>query len=695
MSMTLADKKKSFLPVFEALGFLVLDATESGHVKGPCPFCEHVSKETGKKDYFHLNKETGQWDCKACSRSGNLWTLLTQLSQEWFDRTTHEQFKELAAKRGLPTESLKRLRWCFGMGQWCLPVWNEAGTFVHNLYQWDERKNIVLSLPFPCEQQLVGQDELAKAPKGALVWVCEGPWDACAMRYMLDKSGHAADCVVAVPGANTFKKWDHLFLGKKVRLMYDNDVAGDEGSMKVGERLHKQVPELKYLSWPEALKTGYDVRDFFKVSYASKTPMPQALAKLEGYLTTQHRRAKEFAPVLKTVPANVSVTLQKKPPPNYPTVLKHFGKWLRMNEDFKTALAVALATCLANDVPGDPLWLYIVGPASSGKSVILTAIKDSPRVSFHSSVTAKTLVSGWNQNGADPSLLPRLDGKTAVFKDGTELLEMRSEQRREVYATLRGAYDGYVHREYAQGAQRDWKSHFNMLIGVTNAIHGEQRAAMGERFLKLEMIQDVETIDAMVDSAIRGESHEPKMEEELGAICVAFLERTVDLEKLPKIPEEFIIKIAAMAKLVAVLRAQVEREQYGAMDMRYRPVKENPTRIAKQLAKLSRMLCLVYDKTVVDRDIYSILRKVGTNSCATFHFDLAMTLLRTDRPMSIRELAEKLKLPSTFLVNKLADMEQLDIVVKTMVKDAGHLVGKYRIVQEIYDLWQKSKVFTK
>ena len=70
------------------------------------------------------------------------------------------------------------------------------------------------------------------------------------------------------------------------------------------------------------------------------------------------------------------------------------------------AIDMALATKVANDTPGDPVFVVLVGPSSGAKSEIIRAFKDVPGVYSLGSLTARTFASGLDPKKA--SLVRRL-----------------------------------------------------------------------------------------------------------------------------------------------------------------------------------------------------------------------------------------------------------------------------------------------
>ena len=69
---------------------------------------------------------------------------------------------------------------------------------------------------------------------------------------------------------------------------------------------------------------------------------------------------------------------------------------------------VALATVLANRGGGDPVWVMLIAPPSSGKTEVLRALGGLPEAHGVSTLTAQTFASGMKGN-ARASLLHRLE----------------------------------------------------------------------------------------------------------------------------------------------------------------------------------------------------------------------------------------------------------------------------------------------
>lgn len=676
-------EEKDFRQTFECLG-VVTGEPSGDNVRCDCPFC-------GKERHFFLNVRTGQWDCKVCAKEGNHFTFLQEIANHMEDYTLQhpDKWKTLAENRGLPVETFTEwpVVWNYLTNEWIFPVYSEKGT-VRDVRRWAGRG--IMSTD-GCKVQLFGMYLLAKANdlRKRRVWVCEGEWDGMALRWLLHKCG-SGDIVVAVPGAMTFKQeWVAFFRDCDVIFVYDHDKTGDDGSMKASRMLQQVTRRQRFVCWPETKKNGWDTRDHIKDGLERGLEPLAILTELEGLIRDRHRRSLSGDA---TNPE--TLTREVGPPCSFNEVVDVFKKHVKLDSDLMDCLKIALAIPLANSLPGEPLWFYIIGVPGGGKTLILGSLATSPTCSFHSTFTAKSLVSGFSRD-PDPSLLPRLNGLTAVFKDGTELLAMHPDERREAYSTLRGAYDGRVDKPFGNGIVRRYTDlHFNMLIGVTPAIRGDNQATMGERFLSIEMKENLTSLTDKLYQCVTNTGNEMKMNEELCDVCARFLNREVDPDRLPKIPEPHVHRIVAMAQLIALLRATVERDLRDR-DLKYRAVAETGTRVVKQLAKLSMVLALLLGKAEVDLEVCRILRKVMADSSIGFHVDVVKALVRAgNKPMTAGEIGTTSQINYVTLTKRLDDMIVLRILDQHHEEPQGRgdmPRTRYVLSTRVWNLWHQAQ----
>src|SRR5262249_36525292 len=156
-------------------------------------------------------------------------------------------------------------------------------------------------------------------------------------------------------------------------------------------------------------------------------------------------------------------------PVNLATAREVFQRHLHLPDS--TILEVLLAVVAASAMPGDPCWLHIVGPPSTGKTEVLNSVRTWPCVYPLTELTPAGLVSGRDsEDGKDHSLLPHLHCKTLAIKDFTPILELPKDHQQKLFSLLRDAFDGSQAIHSAMVGTRRHNGTFTCVTGVTSAI---------------------------------------------------------------------------------------------------------------------------------------------------------------------------------------------------------------------------------
>lgn len=683
------DKRKvpAIIAAFNCHGMnLVEPVGASSNWQGDCVFC-------GKEARTYADPETGKWDCKVCGQSGNLITFLTRVVAHWHKKTTRDQWLKLSASRRIPTGILKARNLGFDGEQWLVPAHSHSG-HVHDLRRYDWEKTMSTA---GCKSQLFGMEHLAKAKPGTRVWLCEGEWDALAMDWLKREMGEAMDkdVVVAVPGAATLKpEWIPFFQGKDVVAVYDADDAGESGAAKA-HRMIKGAKKLTFINWPDSRPNGYDLRDFVTGLLGEASPQ-DVFDQLMALRSDKPRgmRAKEEAAVAEKESAREAID-----PITFDELVQIFGQQVMVSQDFVDGLRVAAAVALSNDIPGDPLWTYIVGPPGAGKTLILSSFGGSERCLFRSTVTPHSLVSGWRGDGInDPSLIPQLKGLTLVAKDFTEILTMPTMIQEEIFSTLRGAYDGTVQKQFGNGVMREYTDcYFSILAGVTHAIHGNSRATLGERFLKFQFQPTTkEHTTELIMMAINNVGRERQVEDKLKGAMRRYLANKIPIDDYPLMSPEYSERLLSLVQLIAALRAQVERD-VRTQEVTHRPTQEYGTRLAKQLAKLGMAIAFTYGKKVVDAEVWRLIERVAYDTAYGFNSDIINSIMSLGNAATKREVAANAKIPHTTLSRRFDDMTLMGMiephptVTRRPEKQGGNVPAVFRVTDKLAELWHKSK----
>ena len=671
------------IKAFEAYG-VEFTGKSGTQVYGTCPFCDKPGK-------FYVNSESFLWDCKVCGVKGNFNTFLEIVYNQSLKDTTEGFLKKLSIDRKLPLQAFRP--WKFGKfgEKYILPVRDPHGK-IQDLRTFSIGGKMMSTAG--CHTGLLNMEKLAITPENSRVWVCEGEWDCMAMSWLLKFLDEPGICV-GVPGAGTFKReWSSFFSKKNVVCCYDNDDAGAAGELVAQDRLTGVAKTLKYIRWPETFPDGYDVRDLI-AEKAIKHQKPRTTSVLlNSWSYDVPRRAGKD-------PSPVTVVTVDSPPPEKVTieeVYEVFRKWLFI-KDFR-GLDVALSTMISNDIPGDPIWMFIVSSPGGSKTELLQACNKCDNVYVTSSLTSKSLISGSSfTNGKDPSLLPRLHGKTLIIKDFTTILSKREQEKEEIFGIFRDAYDGSSGKVFGNGQERVYVCHFSVLAAVTPKVHelAVEHQSFGERFLKFSLGDNLnhQHEEDMIAKAMNNVGSENSMRPEMAEIVRKFLayKRWEMKTYTPVIPPTILNNLTGLAMFGARMRGVVSRDRYRSDIMLSKPSAEYGTRLAKQVAKLTIASCYLRSLTVATNKEYSLMKKVVLDTIPQRLEDVFSALYRgtqtIDDTMTTKEVAAKTSYTLATASQVLQDLNILGIVVKTGKSNAYEWsVSKY-----VRDLIKKSEVY--
>ena len=703
---------------FEAWG-CDMERSPSDEWIGDCLLC-------GKEKHFYVSEKTGQWDCKVCGENGNVITFLTKFSEMHAKDTARSMFAQLSKQRGIPISVLKKHGLGFDGEQWLVPMRSTTDT-VRDIQRFDGK---ALWVTPGCKQQLFGAYELANAKAGTRVWNLEGYWDAAAMRAILDTAKKRDDIVTSVPGASIFKTdWQELFEDMDVVVVRDNDEAGDKGQIKALKALRGTAHDVKFVNWPQSRPSGYDLRDFYRERREDKSGEAM-LREIISLMSPEPRLADE-------VPPPEAARRNKKPEgPRIPeedlgdlsfddVVREMTDNGILMNEDLKDCLAACIATVISMRLIGatDPVWLYVVGPPSSGKTLLLTAFQAVEGCTFRSSLGAHSLVSGWKEDERgrgrrrhespeeDPSLIWKLSGGVLVIKDGTEILSLPEAEQRQIFGVLRGAYDGYVHRSYGNGVERRYDKHsdppflgFGCLCGVTPIIHKYREAALGERFLKFNLREpsddwtEAVNIQAL-DNIGKERDAEDRVQWAVTSFVVSCQHRIDELLKsgkgLPKWPDTYKKRLNGLVRIVAILRSNADKD-WRTGEYTHRVLPEAGTRLMKQLGKMGYMLCIEFGRSEIDEFIWKKVKRMAFDTCYGFHADIIDEAMKQGGTTTRQHLSAALGIPLSTVSRRMEDLAFLGIVTVAGKGTTTPFGGKpptlYTVTERVAGLWRQTQV---
>lgn len=353
-------------------------------------------------------------------------------------------------------------------------------------------------------------------------------------------------------------------------------------------------------------------------------------------------------------------------------VLNTFKKWLELEEtDY---IETILATVVSNQIPGDPVWLFVIGPPGASKTEVLRSFKHlKDRVFITSKLTAQSLISGKQTKNYDPSLLPKLNNKVLIIKDFTSILGMRSDEREIIFSDLREAYDGYLDKDFGNIGHRGYYSHFSLLAGVTPVLdrYISVQQHLGDRFLKIRLTES-ET-DSKINKAIDNEDKQEKMREELANVVKRFYSQNFNIKDIG-LPKKIQAKFVNLANFVAMCRTTVSRDPYRKNILTYLPEYEVGTRLGIQFAKLGRALASIRGKKKIEEEELKILKRVGVNTIPK-KVKVLLKVLDSQTRLSTSEIVEKTGIEGETCRLALNDLAVLKLVDREELGGRGNPIG--------------------
>src|ERR1051325_4619002 len=341
---------------------------------------------------------------------------------------------------------------------------------------------------------------------------------------------------------------------------------------------------------------------------------------------------------------------------------------------------------------GDPSWLFIQGPPSSGKTAIsIVAGKAIKSIKSIDDLTSNTFLSGFYGHDA-PGILESLGepdnpqvkvGKDwythanglLTWADWTVILATAQAERDAIYGQRRRIYDGELAKNTGTGIRKSWKGKITILAAVTDAIEHEQhaRASMGDRFMTVRWPR----ADWMAAKmALDQQGQEEMIKSQLHAVCENLFKVGGGIQ-LPVLTDAQKTILACMADLTAWCRTPVLRKGMG--ELAFRPSIEGPPRICKNITNMAKGIATIHCQNYLsDRDVFDACR-------------LAWDSIPIDRADVIRAFAQGMALCAMPLQDALksrafGELMELGIVNNNdtftpRFRDLVELVGKETLIR--------------
>jgi hypothetical protein len=632
-----------------------------------------------------MSKEgTHQFQCWKCKKTGNAFSWI----REFYDKLPEpspKALKELTdVKPGISRETLRQAGVKCRGGDWYIPVFKADGKLAA-LHKYVVRNNTVYSSPKPVNMTFLGADQIKKDSE--VLFVTEGHWDYLALKSALPESMEY-DIVGA---AGTFAASHFRYLeGKIVIMLFDNDEAGAAAVTSACRRLKQSTTKVKSvyaLDWKSLgdYPDKFDIRDL----------ICDRGNEVTAEFLIQHCQ--------EVVLDEINVVSMAKCT-SFEQLVDCYREDLTIDKSFIRCLAVGVAVHISRLLTGDPLWIYLVGPPSSGKSTICELLA-AYEIGTKCLSKFTGLMSGMGEGN---HLISRLIGLCVIVKDGTLLLDLSVQQLQNILGELRDIYDGSLEAFYRNGVEASFSGvTFSMIIAITEKVYTLSMSALGERFMhiRLEHSRELEAernnrvIDTMFGGGIQRFDINNSAESVLkfpkqAAMTAGFLDHlTHKIKDEPLIQPHCSKEHRDLLRYLGIIIAASRGEpavDHRTQDVQYDATVESSTRVVKVLSRAAYCLCYVLGKKEIDQEVMDIVITMAHNTAFGRQYQMLHYIAMHDG-IQRASLSQGVGIPLETVTRRIDALMTLDILEIAEGKRAerGRGVPSIKCVDWVQEAFRK------
>jgi hypothetical protein len=283
------------------------------------------------------------------------------------------------------------------------------------------------------------------------------------------------------------------------------------------------------------------------------------------------------------------------------------------------AVATVLAALAAHyELEADPTWLFVVGPAGSGKTALcIYPCAALANTHVMGDITPRTFLSGYKGQKNASFLTEMGQSGILLFKDFTTFLSKRQDDRAAIASQLREIYDGSFTKSTGMGGGAiPWQGKVTCVAATTPAIerYWALQREFGERFCTVRW-QRKDGIQC-AEYARRQFGHEIKIRKELASRYAEFFQLKPSFATPAPVPTDAQSTVlSTISEIVALSRTQVARDvSSGSRAIIDVPQAEENTRLSKALSSLARYHASLFRRTVITTADLRIAARVGMDS---------------------------------------------------------------------------------
>lgn len=352
---------------------------------------------------------------------------------------------------------------------------------------------------------------------------------------------------------------------------------------------------------------------------------------------------------------------------------KKVSKYLVLNESHDY-IDFVWGVVYANRLDVKPIWAYLIGPSSAGKTTILDPMDGHGGIVALDTLSKAALLPGIKpgrptkkgaEMAAKNSVLSQADGKILIIKDLSPLLTEDYKELKSILGVLRSAYDGKFSKAFGNVGRIEIKCKFGLIAAVTDAIdrHSVMDSELGQRFIGYRMpaISSREEL-AICDAILNNK------ESELNEVLQEAAHEMLDREpKEPNITKRQADTIKYTAKIIALARTSITRDKFTRDPRVSRP--ERMARLYSQLISLVKGVAMARGhKRVMGEDVVFV-RHVAAHTLSLDMLRL-LNMFLDKRVLTAQRLHERFRWCPATCHRALEDLELIGITERETIAGA-------------------------
>jgi hypothetical protein len=321
---------------------------------------------------------------------------------------------------------------------------------------------------------------------------------------------------------------------------------------------------------------------------------------------------------------------------------------------------ITLGTVAGNRMTGTPIWTLLVGAPSSGKTVMLDAMRGLPETYEVDTFTEAGLLSG--ASDGTPGVLAEMGAfGMLVFPDLTVLISKHSADKSGAMGVLRRVYDGHLVRRLGNGRKPiEWEGKAGSLGGVTEGIYLAELGVMGERFLYYRLPHSGRDDRSRIGhEVLKNLGNEPEQREFRSRIVTDFFNGLALPEKPPPFSEGERDRLVTLADMGARCRSPVVRDRYKGDSVELIPEAESPGRLTGALSQLAAGIRMV---GTPDHELWRLTRAAALGGLHPIRYSIIEYLVAERDSHVASTIAARTHLKETTVRRHIDDLVALGIL---------------------------------